>query len=70
MMLKFRSEDSDVAPRLICRSDEIEKIAAGERDLPVLSGWRYDLFGKDALDVIEGRVAFYIEGGKLAMKRI
>ncbi len=70
MLLKFRSEDADVAPRLICRSDEIERIAAGERDLPVLKSWRYDLFGKDALDVIEGRVAFFIEAGKLAMRSI
>jgi ribonuclease D len=70
MLLKFRSEDADVAPRLICRSDEIERIAAGERDLPVLKSWRYDLFGKDALDVIEGRVAFFIEDGKLAMRPV
>ncbi len=70
MLLKFRSEDADVAPRLICRSDEIDRLAAGERDLPVLKSWRVDLFGKDALDVIEGRVAFFIENGKLAMKNI
>jgi ribonuclease D len=70
MLLKFRSEDSDVAPKMICRSDEIERLAAGERDLPVLKGWRYDLFGKDALDVIEGRVAFHIESGKLAMRAV
>jgi ribonuclease D len=70
MLQKFRSDDMDVAPKLICRSDELDRLAAGERDLPVMRGWRYDLFGKDALDVIEGRVAFHIKKGRLMIRKI
>jgi ribonuclease D len=70
MLQKFRSDDMDVAPKLICRSDEMERLAAGERDLPVLKSWRYDVFGKDALDVIEGRVAFHIRNGRLVIRQI
>jgi ribonuclease D len=36
----------------------------------MLSGWRYEEFGKDALDLVEGRLAFAIENGKLKMSRV
>jgi ribonuclease D len=35
-----------------------------------LSGWRYDEFGRDAVDLVEGRLAFATENGKLKMSRI
>jgi ribonuclease D len=56
---------------LIARSDELEALAAGVRkDLNILSGWRFEEFGKDALDLVEGRLAFAIENGKLKMSRV
>ena len=45
------------------------KMQAG-RDLPVLQGWRYEIFGRDALDLVEGKLGFGVEGGKLKMTRI
>ncbi len=36
----------------------------------ILNGWRYEQFGKDALDLVEGRLAFAIENGKLKMSRV
>ena len=71
LLLKIRAKESGVAPRLIARSDELEALAAGVRNnLNILSGWRYDEFGKDALDLVEGRLGFAIENGKLKMSRI
>jgi ribonuclease D len=71
LLHKIRAKESGVAPRLIARSDELEALAAGVRkDLNILSGWRYDEFGKDALDLVEGRLGFAIENGKLKMSRI
>jgi ribonuclease D len=35
-----------------------------------LSGWRFDEFGRDALDLVEGRLAFATENGKLKLSRI
>ena len=37
--------------------------------LPILEGWRYEEFGRDALDLVEGRLAFAIRDGKLVMTR-
>ncbi|GAA3887175.1 ribonuclease D [Sphingomonas limnosediminicola] len=71
LLLKIRAKDSGVAARLIARSDDLEALAAGVRkNLNILKGWRYDEFGKDALDLVEGRMAFAIENGKLKMSRV
>jgi ribonuclease D len=70
LLLKIRSREIDVAPRLLTRSDEMEALAAGVRDLPVLKGWRFEVFGKDALELVEGKLGFGVEYGKLKMTRI
>ncbi len=70
LLLKIRSREIDVASRLLTRSDELEALAAGVRKLPVLEGWRYDVFGKDALELVEGKLAFAVEKGRLKMTHI
>jgi ribonuclease D len=71
LLLKIRSKEAGVAARLIARSDDLEALAAGVRkNLNILSGWRYDEFGKDAVDLVEGRLAFAIVNGKLKMSRV
>ncbi len=71
LLLKIRAKEAGVAPKLIARSDELESLAAGVRgDLNILSGWRYQEFGRDALDLVEGRLAFATENGKLKLSRI
>ncbi len=70
LLLKIRARDIDVAPRLLARGEELEALAAGQRDgLAILSGWRFDQFGHDALDLVEGRLFFAVVGGKLKMTR-
>ncbi len=70
LLLKIRAREIDVAPRLLTRADEMESLAAGARDLPVLQGWRFEVFGKDALDLVEGKLAFAVERGRLKMTHI
>jgi len=70
LLLKIRSRESNVASKLIARTEELEMLAAGKRDgLSILQGWRFDQFGRDALDLVEGRLAFAVVGGKLMMTR-
>ena len=70
LLLKIRSRDINVAPRLLARTDDIEALAAGVRDdLAILEGWRYDQFGRDAVDLVEGRLAFAVKNGRLKMTR-
>ena len=70
LLLKIRAKESGVAPKLIARSDDIEALAAGARDLNILKGWRFEEFGRDALDLVEGRLGFAIENGKLKLSRL
>jgi ribonuclease D len=70
LLLKIRTREIDVASRLLTRSDELELLAAGVRDLPVLQGWRYEIFGRDALELVEGKLAFAVENGRLKMTHI
>ncbi|HZV18809.1 MAG TPA: ribonuclease D [Sphingobium sp.] len=70
LLLKIRSREINVASRLLARSDDLEALAAGVRDgLPILEGWRFEQFGRDALDLVEGRMAFAVRDGKLLMTR-
>jgi ribonuclease D len=70
LLLKIRSREIDVAPRLLARSEDLEALAAGQRGgLSVLEGWRFEQFGRDALDLVEGRLGFAVRNGKLKMTR-
>jgi ribonuclease D len=70
LLLKIRARDIDVAPRLLARNDELELLAAGARTgLAILDGWRFEQFGKDALALVEGNLAFAVKNGKLKMTR-
>jgi ribonuclease D len=70
LLLKIRAKETNVAPRLLARTDDIDALAAGTRTgLAILEGWRFEQFGRDALDLVEGRLAFAVVGGKLRMTR-
>ncbi|MDZ7588566.1 MAG: hypothetical protein U5J78_05300 [Parasphingorhabdus sp.] len=46
--------------------DDLDRLVAGERDgIDLLNGWRFEQFGRDALDLVEGRMSFSVKGGKL-----
>ncbi len=71
LLLKIRSKEAGVASKLIARADELEALAAGVRNgLNILSGWRFEEFGRDAVDLVEGRIGFAIENGKLKLSRM
>ena len=65
VLLKAKTESYGVAPKLIANAAELDQIAAGIRDLPSLSGWRADVFGKDALRLCEGKVALTAGGNNI-----
>ncbi|MDE0589372.1 ribonuclease D [Halocynthiibacter sp. C4] len=62
VLLKAKCEITGVAPKLIANSAELDQIAAGERDVKSLSGWRAEVFGRDALRLCRGEVALALKG--------
>ncbi len=62
VLLKAKTENEGVAAKLIASSADLDLIAAGERAVPALTGWRYEVFGEDALRLCDGKVALAAKG--------
>ncbi len=68
VLLKMICQYENVAPKLIATVDDLEKLAENDAaDIPALSGWRYDLFGKPALAVKHGELAFAMKDGTVTL---
>jgi len=68
LLLKLRAKEAGVAPKLVAKGDELECLAGGQRDgLALLAGWRRQIFGDDALALVEGRLGFSVRAGVLRM---
>jgi ribonuclease D len=65
VLLKAKSESLGVAPRLIASSAELDLIAAGERNVPALVGWRHEAFGNDAIRLCKGEIALSAKGNEV-----
>ncbi|NBR89280.1 MAG: ribonuclease D [Rhodobacteraceae bacterium] len=65
VLLKAKTEASGVAARLIASSSDLDALAAGQRDVPALQGWRRDVFGEDALRLCDGQVGLAAKAGKI-----
>jgi len=61
-LLRLKAEQAGVAGRLVASADELDRLAAGKRDIAALKGWRNEVFGSDAVDLIEGRLALALAG--------
>jgi len=66
VLLKARSDQSDVAARLIASAADLDHLAAGGRDVPALSGWRREVFGEDALRLCRGEIGLVVRGDEVA----
>ncbi|MBD0864653.1 MAG: ribonuclease D [Rhodobacteraceae bacterium] len=62
VLLKTKTESAGVAAKLIASSADLDAIAAGVRDVPALTGWRYEVFGADALRLCNGDIAMAANG--------
>jgi ribonuclease D len=61
-LLRLKAEEAGVAARLVASADELDRLAAGKRDVHALSGWRREIFGSDAVNLIEGKLALALSG--------
>lgn len=58
LLLTVKAEQHDVAEKLLASSDDVDLLASEESpDIPALKGWRFDVFGKDALALKNGKLA-------------
>jgi ribonuclease D len=66
VLLKARADSTGVAQKLIANSAELDAIAAEDApDVPALSGWRFEVFGRDALRLKRGEIALSAKGSSV-----
>ncbi|MDE3081055.1 MAG: ribonuclease D, partial [Paracoccaceae bacterium] len=70
VLLKAKSEGVGVAAKLIASASDLDAIAAGERNLPALHGWRGEVFGEDALRLCRGEIALSAKGYSVKVIRL
>ena len=58
LLLKIRSQEQGVIPRLIASDDDLKRLAVfSDRKNPVLRGLRFEIFGRDAVALREGKLS-------------
>jgi ribonuclease D len=69
VLLKLKCEENEVAPKLLCSAADLELIAGFGKDAEVqaMSGWRFKVFGKEALELRDGKLALAIENNRLKL---
>src|SRR6516162_2191933 len=71
VLLKQRCEDHQVAQKLVATAEDLEAIAADDNaSVPALSGWRHEIFGKDALALKHGRLALTVRRNRIALVEV
>jgi len=65
VLLKAKTDQFDVAPKLIAGAADLDALSAGERDVPALKGWRREVFGSEALKLCDGEVGLAVRGQKV-----
>ena len=71
VLLKHKSEDNNVAQKLIASTADLEAIAENDNaNVLALNGWRKDVFGDDALLLKSGKIALSAAGDRIKVIRI
>ncbi len=67
--LKYVAKESKVSVKNIALTKDIEKFIRSAQ-VPFMTGWRYEIFGKIAKKILTGEIALIIKNDKLELKEI
>ena len=71
MLLRIQCATHGVAAKLVASSDDLEMLAMDSAaDIPAMKGWRYEVFGKEARELMEGRIGLSLKNGKIEKNHI
>lgn len=63
LLLKARAQEVGIAPKLIASAEDLDRLANTDGDdLALMSGWRREVFGKEALALKSGAIALTANG--------
>lgn len=65
-LLEMRAKQNGVAAPLVATHGDLSKLVRGHRDgLQLMEGWRYEIAGRELIDLLEGRLALYLADGTI-----
>ena len=65
LLLKVQCEKNQVAPKLVASSQIIEDLACNNsKNNPLLTGWRYEVFGQYAQALLNGEISLTLDKGQ------
>jgi ribonuclease D len=68
VLLRLKSEEHDVAQRLVATTGDLEAIATQDAaDVAALKGWRFEVFGRSALALKRGELGLAIADGQIVL---
>lgn len=70
VLLKAKAEKAGVAQKLIANASDLDDIAAGVGGDRVFRGWRAEVFGNDARDLCDGKIALSASGSSVKIVRL
>ncbi len=71
MLLKVQCAEHGVATKLVISNDEMELLAQDSKaDIAALRGWRYEIFGKDAVALKKGQLAVGLKGSNIVKYKV
>ena len=70
VLLKSCSEGTGVASKLIASASDLDALAMGDRNIAALNGWRFEIFGKSALQLCDGKIGLSVKGTKIKIFQI
>lgn len=67
ILLKIKSAEHQVAEKIIANNLDLALFVENNLDIPMLKGWRYEVFGSDALKLKNGKLGFVVQNDKLEL---
>ncbi len=66
MLLRICCAEHGVATKLVASGGDLEALAVSdEADIPALKGWRYEVFGRAALELKRGRISLSLHNNQI-----
>jgi len=63
-VVKIQAVRHEISAGAITSKSDLEKLAAGERDIPLLHGWRLGIAGQAVLDFLHGKSSLHFADGE------
>ena len=70
ILLDSISEEYGVAQKLIANKNDLQELILNDKaDIKTLKGWRFEIFGKKALDFKNGKIALKMKDNKVILEK-